>query len=137
MSVPKGGQVQASEPNRKANIDVPHHASTKPKLVIPKVNLNSAQFIPPQQKAATIPDRFKEPPGKQVLRMDSEYTPTKEFYLDQLVALHELPSRSHDMYLIPEAMNQNRFQSSPLNARGIMQTTCLVDSNLLLTQQLF
>lgn len=134
-----------SPPERKANIDVPHVTSTKTKTTVPRVNLNAAQFskfgkgnpFPSQPYESAIPEKFTQPPGKQIIRMDDEFNPSKEFYFSQLIGLQELPTRTKDIYLIPEMLNQNIFLASPLNSRGYMQSTTLFDTNLLITGQMF
>lgn len=142
--MPRSPQVVPSAPAKTPSGDAPNVASSKSSSNLPKVNLNAAQFSrfggsnpsagPYESK---IPERFKQAPGKQVLRMDDQYNPNKEFYLDQLVALYELPTRSKNVHLFPTDVNQNRFLASPLNFRGVMQSTTLFDVNLLRTGQMY
>jgi hypothetical protein len=146
----RSSQVKVSPPHKTPGLDAPKVETKKVDSKTPKVNLHAAQFSrfgggmmggnpfadagPYESK---IPDRFNEGPQKQIMRMDGDYNPYKEFYLDQLVSLYELPTRSKNVHLFPVDVNQNRFLASPLNFRGVMQSTTLFDVNLLRTGQIY
>lgn len=146
-STASGSQVKPSYPGHKQGVVVPNVMTTKPKLANPKVNLNKAQFqgfpggggfnnFPSAPYESKIPKELLESGGPQIIRLDGDYTPYTQFYLDQLVGTFESQTRNHEVFLIPEMMNQNRFLASPLNAQGHMETTYLLNTNLLRTGQI-